>query len=89
MYALDVGWNRTAVIWAALDPVTDTIYLYDEHYRGQEMPSVHGYAIQSRGAWIHGVIDPASRGRSQVDGVKLMRSYKDLGLLLFPAKNEL
>ena len=89
MFALDVGWNRTACIWAALDPVTDTIYFYDEHYRGQEMPPVHAYAIQSRGKWMQGVIDPASRGRSQTDGNKLMQNYKDLGLILFPAKNEL
>lgn len=88
MYALDVGWNRTAAIWAALDPQTDTIYFYDEHYMGQEMPPVHAYAIRSRGEWVTGVIDPASRGRSQVDGQKLLTNYKDLGLTLFTAKNE-
>lgn len=88
MFALDVGWNRTAALWGALDPSTDTIYLYDEHYLGKEMPPVHAYAISSRGAWVQGVIDPAARGRSQVDGTQLIRSYKDLGLLLWPAKNE-
>jgi phage terminase large subunit-like protein len=88
MYALDVGWNRTAVIWAALDPATDTLYLFDEHYLGQEVPAVHAYAIRSRGEWIQGVIDPASNGRSPSDGQKLMRMYKDQGLILFPAKNE-
>jgi phage terminase large subunit-like protein len=88
MYALDVGWNRTAAVWGALDPVTDTLYLYDEHYVGQQVPVVHAYSIKSRGEWITGVIDPASRGRSQADGNKLWRSYKDLGLELFLAKNE-
>jgi hypothetical protein len=33
VYALDVGWNRTAVIWGAKDPGTGRIVLYDEHYR--------------------------------------------------------
>lgn len=89
MYALDVGWNKTACIWAALDPVTDTVYLYDEHYRGQENPPFHAYAIKSRGDWITGVIDPASRGRSQTDGNKLLQNYKDLGLDLRMARNEL
>lgn len=89
MYALDVGWNRTAVVWGALDPATDTIYLYDEHYRGKEEPPHHAYAIRSRGEWIPGVIDPAARGRSQVDGKQLKRNYVDLGLTLFEAKNEL
>src|SRR6185312_10905320 len=30
-YGLDVGWNRTAAIWAAIDRETDTAYLYAEH----------------------------------------------------------
>lgn len=89
MYGLDVGWNRTAAVWAALDPVTDTLYVYDEHYRGKEQPPFHAYAIRSRGEWIHGVIDPAARGRGQSDGNQLIRNYKDLGLTLYPAKNDL
>lgn len=88
MYALDVGWNRTACIWAAIDPNTDTIYLYDEHYMGEQPPAVHSEAIKGRGNWIPGVIDPASRGRSQVDGQQLMGIYKQMGLKLWPAKNE-
>jgi phage terminase large subunit-like protein len=88
MFALDVGWNRTAALWGALDPATDTLYIYDEHYLGQEIPAVHGYAIKSRGEWIHGVIDPAARGRSQRDGERLIDDYKELGLILFKADNE-
>jgi phage terminase large subunit-like protein len=89
MYALDVGWNRTACLWAAQDPDTEVIYIYDEHYVGKQEPAMHAAAIRGRGEWITGVIDPASRGRSQVDGQQLMSIYKnDLGLKLFPAKNE-
>ncbi len=74
-YALDVGWNRTAALWGALDPETDVLYLYSEHYRGQAEPAIHADAIRSRGAWIPGVIDPASRGRSQHDGQQLFAQY--------------
>ena len=88
MYGLDVGWNRTAAIWAALDPNSDTLYFYDEHYQGEQEPHHHAYAIKSRGDWIMGAIDPATRGRSQVDGVKLWSLYKQHGLKLFIAKNE-
>ena len=88
IYGLDVGWNKTACIWAAIDPNSDTIFIYDEHYQGQAHPAIHAEAIRSRGSWITGVIDPASRGRSQVDGQNLMQIYKDLGLKLWPAKNE-
>jgi len=88
MYALDVGWNKTACLWAAIDPETDTVYIYDEHYQGEAVPSTHAAAIRGRGEWMWGVIDPASRGRSQVDGTSLMHSYKNLGLKIFPANNE-
>lgn len=79
-YGMDVGWNRTAAPWGAWDRETDTLYLYSEHYRGQAEPSIHAEAVKSRGAWIPGVMDPASRGRSQRDGQQLMQDYKDLGL---------
>lgn len=88
MYGLDVGWNRTAAVWAALDPNTDTLYIYDEHYLGKAEPSIHAHAIQGRGDWVHGAIDPAARGRGQTDGQQLIRMYKDLGLILYPAKND-
>lgn len=88
MYALDVGWNVTAAVWAAIDPQTDTVYLYDEYYGKEAPPSTHAAAVRARGAWIQGVIDPASRGRSQADGTQLIKSYRDLGLYLNPARNE-
>ena len=71
-YGLDVGWNRTAAVWRAKDPETGVRYLYSEHYRGQAEPVIHATSIKSRGEWIPGVIDPAARGRSQVDGRKLI-----------------
>lgn len=79
-YGMDVGWNRTAVVFFAIDPDTDTVYAYDEYYRGNQEPSVHAHAIQARGKWLPGVIDPAARGRSQKDGEKLLENYLDLGL---------
>lgn len=88
LYGLDVGWNKTACIWGALDPNSDTLYLYDEHYQGEQQPQHHAFAIKSRGDWIRGVIDPATRGRSQIDGNKLLTMYKALGLKLHLAKNE-
>jgi phage terminase large subunit-like protein len=86
-YGLDVGWNRTASIFSAWDRDTDTVYLYDEYYRGQAEPSIHADAIQARGIWIPGVIDPASRGRSQKDGEALFDQYVNLGLKLDFAQN--
>jgi phage terminase large subunit-like protein len=86
-FGLDVGFNRTACIWGARDPESKVIYLFDEHYMGKEEPSIHAAAIRARGAYIPGVIDPASRGRSQHDGRQLIQDYRDLGLNLEPADN--
>lgn len=88
-YALDVGWNRTAVLWGAQNPVDGTIYLYSEHYKGQQLPVVHTTAIKTRGEWIRGCIDPASKGSSQKDGKQLKVEYQSLGLQLIDANNEL
>lgn len=84
-YGMDVGWNRTAVIWGALEVPTDILYLYDEHYMGQGEPPSHAHAIRARGDWIHGAIDPAANGRSQKDGSRLLDEYRALGLDLTPA----
>jgi len=86
-YALDVGWNRTAALWLALDRESQTVYAYSEHYRGQAEPSVHAESIKARGDWIPGVIDPAARGRSQKDGEQLLTQYQELGLQLTTANN--
>lgn len=86
-YGFDVGWNRTAAIWAAHDRDDDVVYLYSEHYRGQAEPSVHAAAVRARGDWMQGAIDPASRGRGQKDGEQLLQNYLDLGLLLSKAEN--
>lgn len=86
-YGLDVGWNKTAAIWGAIDGDTDTVYLYSEHYVGQEKPLIHASAIKARGEWIPGVIDPAARGRSQEDGERLLFQYQNHGLNLTLANN--
>jgi Terminase RNaseH-like domain len=88
VYGLDVGWKRTAAIWLAHDRMTDTVYAYAEHYRGQAEPAVHASAIKARGEWIPGVVDPAARGRSQIDGKRMIVLYQQAGLKLTPARNE-
>lgn len=86
--ALDVGWNRTAAVWGAWNRDNDTVYLYDEYYGSESPPQVHAEAIKARGQWIPGVIDPASRGRSQIDGRALADEYANMGLNLTMANNE-
>jgi phage terminase large subunit-like protein len=85
-YGLDVGWNRTAAIWGADDPETDTEYWYSEHYQGEEQPAVHAAAIKARGD-LPGCIDPAAFGRGQADGRQVVQLYRDAGLNLTEALN--
>jgi hypothetical protein len=86
-FALDVGWKINAALFGAIDRDTGTVYIYDEVYKAKSEPAVVAAAIRARGSWINGVIDPASRGRSQKDGIALLGVYRDLGLDVRPAVN--
>ncbi len=86
-YGFDVGWNRTAALWGAVNPDTGGVVVYDEYYRGEAQPSVHAIGIKARGDWIPGGIDPASRGRSQSACQKLYDMYSDEGLDIVKADN--
>jgi phage terminase large subunit-like protein len=87
MYGMDVGWNKTAVVWGALDRETDVLYIYSEYYAGEQEPVIHAKSIKARGEHIKGVIDPAARGRNQIDGKTLFKLYTDEGLHISPANN--
>jgi hypothetical protein len=89
VYGLDVGWNKTAAVWGAVDRDNDVVYLYGEYYRGMAEPAIHAQAIRARGEWIPGVVDPAARGRGVADGAQLLKIYTDLGLRLSIANNAL
>ena len=86
-FALDVGFNRTAAIWGAIDPDSGIIYFYDEYYSGQALPEVHAASIKRRGDWIPGAIDPSSRNGNVRDGRKLIDEYRSLGLDVQMADN--
>lgn len=86
-YGMDVGWNKTAAIWLAKDPEQDVLYAVSEYYKGESLPVVHATGIKARGEWIPGAIDPAARGRSQIDGERLFVQYEELGLNIHKANN--
>lgn len=86
-YGLDVGFRATAGLWGAWDRDNDTWYLYREYKQGEQQPASHAAGIKLSGSWVRGAIDPASRGRSQVDGKRLFDEYLSLGLNLVPADN--
>lgn len=86
-YALDVGWNFTAALWAAKDPNTSDIYIYKEYKESKKEPVIHASAIMGADPWIPGCIDPAADGRASDDGKQLLQTYVKSGLRLVKAKN--
>lgn len=86
-FGMDVGWNCTAAVWGAYNEQEDRLVIYSEHYAKQATPLENSHGIKGRGAWIPGVIDPASAGANQKDGTTLIGEYQGLGLDLTPADN--
>jgi hypothetical protein len=86
-FGLDVGWRNTAALWGAWDRQGDIVYVWSEYKQGQAEPATHADAVLSRGKWIPGVVDPASRGRNQRDGLRLIDDYMSYGLNLDNADN--
>ncbi len=88
-YGLDVGWRKTAAVWAAMDPEPEkpVFYLTSEYYAGEQEPVIHSETIKARSTWQTGAIDPASDGASQKDGKKLFNEYRNHGLKLIKANN--
>jgi phage terminase large subunit-like protein len=89
VYGLDVGWNNTAAVFGAYDPDNEILYITSDYKRGNAEPTIHAGAIKARakGDGKPGVIDPASKGRSQTDGTQLLKLYRGLGLNVMEANN--
>lgn len=87
-YALDFGFNNTAVVWLAQDPVTQIVYAYSTYKKGKVPDSQHVFAIKERGEWMSGAADPSGGGRRD-DGRMRIDYYRSLGLDLHPGYNSL
>jgi phage terminase large subunit-like protein len=89
MYGLDVGINTTAAVFGALDPDTDVLYVYGEYYAHDTLPELHAAAIKrTAGEWMVGAIDPASHNRNPNDGRNILHQYRQLGLRVREADNQ-
>lgn len=83
---MDFGWTHpTALLWAAWDEASDTIYVYSEHYLAEQPPNVHAQAIRARGEWIPIAGDPHGQQSSQKDGENLFQSYADVDVIIMEA----
>lgn len=84
--AVDPGWNFTGAVFGAIDPDTDTIYIYADYKRGQAEPVVHAEAIKSKAKWKDApcIFDYAGMGgRSEEQQIKVI--FRKHGLRLINA----
>lgn len=89
-WGLDVG--KTAIVWGAINPDTDVLYLYREYYSEEYNVLLHATAIKGihgEDAWVPGVADPAAAQSSQIDGQKIVELYRDHGLDVIEAGHKL
>jgi hypothetical protein len=84
-FALDDGWNVTAVGFYAHDPDQDILYKTAELYLKETRPEQAAQMILTRGKWLPGTGDAAARTR---DGIQVLDIYKRYGLKLELAEKE-
>lgn len=88
---IDVSPQRTAIVWGAINPADGTVYLYSEYYAERlEHPAMIKDAMQSRGKWIPGCIDPAAdKLIAPGDGRTFVTYFNEQGIdLVMPRKSQ-
>ena len=88
-FGMDFGWRETAAVWLTKNPDTGQMYVYGEYYKGETLPYAHVHNIKAKGDWIRGACDPAGVNTSGTDGKNFVQEYRNLGLDLTLAPNEL
>lgn len=87
-FGMDFGWsNPTAIVWAAIDPSTGVVYIYDSYSVTEKSPAEHSIIIKEKGAKIPGVCDPAGSMSLQNNGLNLIDLYANAGIYLTKADN--
>lgn len=78
---LDFGYDHpTAVAWIAIDPDSDTYYVYDTYASRQETAIMHSAAINARPAWIPVAWPKDGLQSDKGSGVSLAEQYRQQGV---------
>lgn len=82
-YGFDYGVHRTAAVFMAMDPITNTKYIYDIYTASKKSISDNVVALQKRGAqWMKGASEYFG---SDLDGNKFFDQYREYGLNIIKA----
>lgn len=95
-FAMDFGLRHpTAALWAAIDPETGIVYLYDEHYQNEKGVAFHAAALNERflnmkpGVLRFMVGDPKGDTKDEKDMRSLFDHYAEYGIFLTRATNRI
>lgn len=96
LMASDFGiHDPTATLWLAIDPLSGTVYLYDEHYETDKPVSYHAEKMNERnlvmrpGVLRQPVGDPKGAARSDTDLRSLYDHYAEYGIYFKPGMNRI
>lgn len=83
--AMDIGVTHdTTATWAAIDPETDIIYIYDHYAEGGDVPAIHAMAVNSRGKWIPVILPHDADNVERGSGKTVATYYRDAGVNVMP-----
>lgn len=82
---IDFGWTHPAgAAWLALDPDTDTIYVYNEFQLKEHTPTMQAPLIAAKGKWIPVAWPHDGLATEKGSGEQLAKQYRDLGVNMLP-----
>ncbi|RLD54637.1 MAG: terminase [Bacteroidetes bacterium] len=77
---LDFGWDHpTAAVWIALDPQSDTIYVYDEYTKAKATALAHAAALREKPHFIPIAWPRDGLQTDKGSGTGLAKQYRDQG----------
>ncbi|MDO8534555.1 MAG: hypothetical protein Q7S17_07430, partial [Xanthobacteraceae bacterium] len=76
-FAFDMDHSKFGAVWAARDPHTDVVYIYDAIKVARGELAVHKEAMVKRGAWIPGLFDMKGRGRAKDESIRITDRLSD------------
>lgn len=85
--AVDPGYKVTAAVAMAIDPDSDTVYVWGCYYQATANAQTNALNLKKFYPWQPGVVDPAAGTRSVAEGERVIDYYREYGLDLLPADN--
>lgn len=84
---IDFGWTHPAgAAWLALDPDTDTIYVYNEFQLKEHTPAMQAPLLRAKGKWIPVAWPHDGLATEKGSGEQLAKQYRDLEVNMLPER---